>query len=118
MLPFVVIIILRDLFVTFLRFYSKNKNIEFKTSFLAKTKTAVQMVFAFFLMFFIFITYIVKNSLKIDSFSYKDIWLIFLPDYGNFIVNIPFFLMGMVSIFTFWTGIDYLIQYLKWGKRS
>ncbi|MEJ5284350.1 MAG: CDP-diacylglycerol--glycerol-3-phosphate 3-phosphatidyltransferase [Brevinematales bacterium] len=118
MLPFVVIIILRDLFVTFLRFHSKNKNIEFKTSFLAKTKTAVQMVFAFFLMFFILITYIVKSSLKIDSLSYKDIWFTFLSDYGNFIVNIPFVLMGMVSIFTLWTGIDYLIQYLKWGKKS
>lgn len=118
MFPFVVIIILRDLFVTFLRFYSKNKNIEFKTSVLAKTKTAVQMVFAFFLMFFILISYIVKISLKIDSSSYKDIWFTFLSDYGNFIVNIPFILMGMVSIFTLWTGIDYLIQYLKRGKKS
>lgn len=118
MLPFVVIIILRDLFVTFLRFHSRNKNIEFKTSFLAKTKTAVQMVFAFFLMFFILITYIIRSFLKISSFSYNEIWCYFSPEYGNFIIYIPFALMGMVSIFTLWTGIDYLIQYLKWGKRN
>ncbi|MCX7820876.1 MAG: CDP-diacylglycerol--glycerol-3-phosphate 3-phosphatidyltransferase [Brevinematales bacterium] len=118
MLPFVLIIILRDLFVTFLRFYSKNKNVEFKTSFLAKTKTAVQMIFAFVLMFFILITHIIKLIFKIDTFNYQTIWHAFLPRAGEAIVNIPFILMIFVSIFTLWTGIDYLLQYLKLRRKT
>ncbi len=115
---FVLLIILRDIFVTFLRYYSKKRNVKFKTSFLAKTKTVIQMVVAFILMFFLLISYFIKSYFRMAENSITLIWKKLFPQIADFILFIPFILMLFVSLFTVFTGLDYLFQYLKARRKN
>ncbi|MGC8771800.1 MAG: CDP-diacylglycerol--glycerol-3-phosphate 3-phosphatidyltransferase [Brevinematia bacterium] len=115
---FVIIIILRDVFVTFLRYYSRKKGVKFKTSFIAKTKTAVQMVFAFILMFFLLISYVIKSFFRMNETSISLIWKNSFPQFAEIILALPYFLMLLVCIFTVFTGLDYLLQYFKLRRNS
>ncbi len=115
---FILLIIIRDIFVTFLRYHSKKQNIKFKTSFLAKTKTAVQMIIAFVLMFFLLVTYFIKSYYKVEESSINLIWNSKFPEIANIVLFFPFLLIISVSIFTVFTGLDYFLQYLKERRKS
>lgn len=100
-------VFLRDIFVHFLRRRTRFLGLYFKTSDLAKAKTAVQMIFIGFVL-----AVPVILSLQIPGSVYD-----FFADYmsGNGIVITMFVIM----LFTVYTGIDYYIKYRRFlnGKQ-
>ena len=99
-MPFwmVVIIVVRDLIITFLRSYHEIKGITMKTSFIAKTKTFIQMTYIFSIVLLIGIhTYSenieLKNSIHDFLFS-----------------NLNFILMLIVTLLTLITGVTYFFE--------
>ena len=85
-----IIILLRDVGVTLLRSIALSKNLPFATSQAAKFKTAFQLI-SLHVLFLIFSYKTVPTSLETISS---------LLVYG-------------VAIFTIWTGVSYLIPYLR-----
>ena len=99
-----IIIALRDIFVTLIRSYDEYKGVTLKTSFIAKSKTFIQMSYLFFILFLlIFITYDIDPNLResIKSFIFES--------------EFNYYLLLLVTLLTLYTGIDYLIraQYIK-----
>lgn len=99
-----IIIALRDIIVTLIRSYDEYKGITLKTSFIAKTKTFVQMSYIFLILFLlIFMTTDINGKLKEDIrfFIYES--------------NSNYYLMLLVTLLTLYTGLDYIIraQYIK-----
>jgi CDP-diacylglycerol---glycerol-3-phosphate 3-phosphatidyltransferase len=93
-----IIIIARDIFVTLVRSYDEYRGLTMKTSFIAKTKTFLQMSYIFILLFlFLIMTLNVDESTKssINGFIYSD---------ANY------YLLLLITLLTFYTGIDYLIR--------
>lgn len=103
LLPLWVIIpvFLRDIFVNYLRKRSKVLEITFKTSNLAKAKTAIQMIFIGFIL-----AIPVVMSWPIPEGFYN-----FLADLvsGNTILII----MCVVMAFTVYTGVDYYMKFRR-----
>lgn len=99
----VLVILLRDLFITFLRIVMSACGYYLKTSFFAKIKTAFQ----FFAIYLIFILIILDFLVNISDFKVKSF----------FAINILMYLVVMVTILS---GIDYLIKnrffILEWIK--
>lgn len=91
----------RDIFVNYLRNLSKAHEITFKTSYIAKAKTAVQMTFIG----------AVLAIPAIMDLSIPEKFYNFLAD----IVSGPTLLIIMILImlFTVYTGVDYYIKYRK-----
>lgn len=94
----VIIIVSRDLIITMLRSYHEIKGFTMKTSFIAKTKTFIQMSFIFLIVLLIGIqTYseseVVKNSINDFLFS-----------------GINFSIMLIVTALTLITGITYFFE--------
>ena len=115
MIPFwmIIPIIGRDIAVTYLRSYSKKKHIEFKTSFIAKAKTTVQMISALFILGHMFIPTFFRFVNKLpESLSYIEIWQTITPNY-SIIIYIPLLLTILTMVFTIYTGIDYYLIYKK-----
>jgi CDP-diacylglycerol--glycerol-3-phosphate 3-phosphatidyltransferase len=98
-------VFLRDIYVNFLRRRSKLLNIKFKTSNVAKAKTAVQMIFIGFIL-----AIPVIMDMNISKGFYD-----FLANLvsGNAILII----MILVMAFTVYTGVDYYIKFKKELKR-
>ena len=99
-----IIIALRDIFVTLIRSYDEYKGVTLRTSFIAKSKTFIQMSYLFFILFLlIFITYDIDPNLResIKSFIFES--------------EFNYYLLLLVTLLTLYTGIDYLIraQYIK-----
>jgi len=92
----VCLIILRDIFATYLRVYSDKRQIEFKTSYMAKFKTFVQM---FFISFILWIIFIENMELSPD-----------VTQMCRFIVYSSYIRYTIIAItgLTIWTLIDYL----------
>lgn len=105
------LIIFRDIMVTKMRKYALKNNLKFKTSFLAKCKTAIQMIIGSFILLFLLITAILNTQLPIPYPIYFDYWQ------GNSYSIIPSILVQLVSVFTFITGIDYTVILLKEIKK-
>ncbi len=118
-IPFWLIMFLyiRDFYVTFLRSLSKRKKIIFKTSFIAKAKTMVQMIVAAVIMAYLFLTLIIKTMLKINYQDYLEIWKAAAPGYYHYIVYIPFILTFLTVIFTIYTAFDYYLSYKRIIKK-
>lgn len=94
----VVIIVVRDITITFMRSYHEIKGITMKTSFIAKTKTFIQMTYIFSIVLLIGIyTYSENIELKnsIQNFLFSDL---------NYI------LMLIVTLLTIITGITYFFE--------
>ncbi|HQY20768.1 MAG TPA: CDP-diacylglycerol--glycerol-3-phosphate 3-phosphatidyltransferase [Ignavibacteria bacterium] len=94
----VLITVVRDLIITILRSYHEIKGITMKTSFIAKTKTFIQMTYIFSIVLLIGIqTYSenieVKNSINDFLFS-----------------NVNYLLMLLVTLLTLITGITYFFE--------
>jgi CDP-diacylglycerol--glycerol-3-phosphate 3-phosphatidyltransferase len=93
----VLLVILRDLIVTLLRVLADNKGISFKTTYYAKWKTLLQMVFLYYLL----VGYVLQNT------PY------FVNNYNEYIVimmneNLIFIVMLIITLITVHSGISYL----------
>lgn len=95
----------RDIFVNQLRKRSKEYEIKFKTSNIAKAKTAIQMLFIGFVL----------AIPVLMSWSIPETLFEFLADIisGNTIVII----MCVIMLFTVYTGMDYWVKYKKAMKE-
>ena len=90
----VVVILSRDFFITFLRIVMKKNGQSLKTSRIAKSKTAVQLILIIFILIFLAL-----EKMETSMFSL----------FGNIILeyNIVYSATFIVSIFTFYTGFRY-----------
>ena len=95
----VIIVVFRDVFVTGLRLFAEWKKKSFTTSYLAKIKTVVQMVFIFYLL--------IVFTLQENEFLYSQIAEVF-----GILTNITaiYFAMLAITVFTFTTGVIYIFQ--------
>jgi len=93
----VLIIVIRDLVVTLLRVYGQYKKRTFSTSFLAKLKTSLQMIFLYYLL--VVYVGIEKELFKFIDRSWSDILL--NKDFINYS-------MILITLITVYTGIEYL----------
>jgi CDP-diacylglycerol--glycerol-3-phosphate 3-phosphatidyltransferase len=95
----VIIIINRDLLITLLRGYADYKKISFSTSYLAKWKTFIQMIFLYYLL----IVYVLRtfDSIYISNEGLLDSLL-----YSGIITYIMLF----ITLFTVYTGISYIME--------
>ena len=90
----VVVILSRDFFITFLRIVMKKNGQSLKTSRIAKSKTAVQLILIIFILIFL--------SLEKMEASMFSLFSNIILEY-NIVYNATF----IVSIFTFYTGFRY-----------
>ena len=90
----VVVILSRDFFITLLRIVMKKNGQSLKTSRIAKSKTAVQLILIIFILIFLAL-----EKMEASMFSL----------FGNIILeyNIVYNATFIVSIFTFYTGFRY-----------
>ena len=90
----VVVILSRDFFITCLRIVMKKNGQSLKTSRIAKSKTAVQLILIIFILIFLAL-----EKMEASMFSL----------FGNIILeyNIVYKATFIVSIFTFYTGFRY-----------
>ena len=95
----VIIIVVRDFLVTFLRLYAIHKQKPVVTRYLAKVKTTVQIVASFV----VFVFLLLDNFLIIRDID---------PTITDFLRNIYFIdiLMFIVTFLTAYTGIQYFIE--------
>lgn len=95
----VVLIIFRDLVVTLLRIYAESRGYNFITSYYAKWKTVLQMIFLYYLL----LLYVGKNSLNIFTGNERLF---------NYLLNeqLIYFTMLLITIITVHSGITYLIK--------
>lgn len=95
----VLIIVVRDLVITLLRVYGQYKKRIFATSYLAKVKTAVQMIFLYYILFVY--AGIEKGLLP---FIPKDLNIYFLNK------NLIYYSMLFITVITVYTGLEYFYQ--------
>lgn len=94
-----VIIVIRDIFVTIVRSYDEYRGLIMKTSYIAKTKTFIQMTYLFLILsLLILVTYPIgdANITAINDFIFKS--------------EINYYLLLLVTGLTLYTGIDYLLK--------
>jgi CDP-diacylglycerol--glycerol-3-phosphate 3-phosphatidyltransferase len=108
----IVFIFLRDFAVTYLRSYSKKNNIQFKTSFIAKAKTTVQMIAAFLIMLYLLAGEALRESLNLPHSTYTEVWNTVINSDG-LISYMPLLLTILTVLFTIYTGLDYYLTYNK-----
>jgi CDP-diacylglycerol--glycerol-3-phosphate 3-phosphatidyltransferase len=95
----VLIIIIRDVVVTSLRSYEEFKGRTLVTSYIAKIKTFIQMVYVYFIIFLLFVkTFDISPEVRIsiDNFIY------------NSIVNL--IIIWIITLITIFTGISYFYE--------
>lgn len=110
---FLGVIVFRDVLVTFLRSYSKIKGWAFKTSFIAKVKTAVQMIFAFFIMCY----YLIVEWIKTYFASSRGM-LEFIRKGEGGVVILPTILIIICALFTVYSGVDYILEIFRRSSKS
>lgn len=94
----IIVIIIRDIVITLLRSFNEAKGITIKTSFIAKTKTFIQMTY----IFLILLLYI-SRFFNI-SFNLKDPIASFLNS------DLNYWLMLLVTLITFYSGVSYFFE--------
>ncbi len=94
----VLLIIFRDLSVTLLRVYADSRGYSFRTTYYAKWKTMLQMIFLYYLL----ILYVAKNTPEIFNLYNGIIELLLNKD-------IVYFFMLVITIITVHSGISYLL---------
>ncbi len=98
----VLIIVIRDFLITFLRFYADIKNMSITTIRSAKWKTFFQMAFIYYLL----CVYVIKTVDWIYEGNEKIFTSLTNPDY-------IYYSMLFITLFTLWTGIEYLVKNIK-----
>lgn len=94
----VIIIFIRDFMTTYLRVVADKQNNPVKTSYSAKIKTFIQMLIITIVLYLIFmksLNYPYIDSINIDELLYS---------------NYFHFVFILLSIFTVWTLIEYIMQ--------
>ncbi|AFH49037.1 CDP-diacylglycerol-glycerol-3-phosphate 3-phosphatidyltransferase [Ignavibacterium album JCM 16511] len=94
----VLLIIFRDFSVTLLRVYADSRGYSFRTTYYAKWKTMLQMIFLYYLL----ILYVAKNTIEIYNQYQSVIDLLLNKD-------IVYFVMLIITIITVHSGITYLL---------
>ncbi|MFN3694624.1 MAG: CDP-diacylglycerol--glycerol-3-phosphate 3-phosphatidyltransferase [Ignavibacterium sp.] len=94
----VILIIFRDLSVTLLRVYADSRGYTFRTTYYAKWKTMLQMIFLYYLL----ILYVAKNSIDIYN-HYQSVIDILLNK------DLIYFVMLVITVITVHSGITYLL---------
>lgn len=95
----VLLIVFRDFFITLLRAYADNKNYNFVTSYYAKWKTMLQMIFLYYLLIlYVFI------SVPIVSSGREQLFSILLDE--QFI----YFTMLIITSVTVHSGVTYIYK--------
>ena len=95
----IVIILTRDFIITGLRAYADYKNLPFPTSYYAKWKTFIQMLFLYYLL----IVYLGMNSIQIYK-GYENIFAILMN------VDFIYYSMLLITLITLHSGITYFIK--------
>ncbi len=95
----VLLIIFRDLFVTLLRIYAENRGYNFVTSYYAKWKTVLQMVFLYYLL----LLYGGLNTFEIYSGNES-----LFGQLAN--KNLIYVIMLVITIITVHSGATYLLK--------
>ncbi len=98
----VMVILFRDFVITALRAYADYRDFTIPTSYYAKWKTFIQMVFLYYLL----ILYVVKNTPSIYTGNEK-IFDALLDE------NLIFFSMLAITLITFHSGITYIYKNRK-----
>ncbi|MBI1932879.1 MAG: CDP-diacylglycerol--glycerol-3-phosphate 3-phosphatidyltransferase [Ignavibacteriales bacterium] len=95
----VLVVVIRDLFVTSLRLFAEWKKKTFTTNNLAKIKTFIQMIFIFYLL----IVFTLKENyyLKVN-----------FPQIIEYLTNptLIYYVMLSITVYTFLTGVIYIYQ--------
>ena len=95
----VLVVVIRDLFVTSLRLFAEWKKKTFTTNNLAKIKTFIQMIFIFYLL----IVFTLKENyyLKVN-----------FPQIIEYFTNptLIYYVMLSITVYTFLTGVIYIYQ--------
>ena len=102
-IPFwmVVIIILRDILTTVMRIFAVSGGIHIKTSWPAKTKTFLQMLFIAYIVFLLFLRSIaseIYNQQLLNKLIFSDL---------------SYFIMLMLTVLTVWTALEYIYHNRK-----
>jgi CDP-diacylglycerol--glycerol-3-phosphate 3-phosphatidyltransferase len=95
----VILIIIRDLLITGLRSYAEYRKVSFTTSYTAKWKTFLQMLFLYYLL----LIYTARTIMPIYNGNEKLFSIFFDP-------KIIFWSMLFITLFTVYTGITYIIS--------
>ncbi len=98
----VIIIVGRDVIITLLRVFADMKNYAFTTSYYAKWKTMLQMIFLYYLL----ILYVAQFTPEIISFR-GDLFALLLNKELIFIIAL------LITIITFHSGILYITRNWK-----
>ena len=92
------VIIIRDLFTTCMRIYGDYNKMHMKTSFMAKSKTAIQMIFVLIIN-----TLLLLKTTGLYGVSISKI-------NGILYSRITYYSLLFLTIFTFWTLLEYFFQ--------
>jgi CDP-diacylglycerol--glycerol-3-phosphate 3-phosphatidyltransferase len=95
----VILVVFRDLIVTGLRLFAEWKKKSFTTSYLAKIKTVVQMIFIFYLL--------IIFTLQQNEFLYSNFSEMFIVLTNSTAI---YYSMLAITVFTFSTGVIYIYQ--------
>ncbi len=95
----VLIIVIRDILITLLRIFADHKKISFATSRSAQVKTFLQMFFLYYLL----VIYTLNTFENLHTRYYNIYELLF----GK---NLIYYSMLFITLFTFITGITYLVN--------
>jgi len=102
----VIIIVERDVLITLLRVFADMKNYIFITSYYAKWKTLLQMVFLYYLLIF----FVAQSSPEINA-TYKNLISILLND------QLIFIIAALITAITFHSGVHYIYRNWKIIKK-
>lgn len=94
----VILIVIRDIVITLLRSIQEAKGKTLRTSFIAKTKTFIQMTYIFLIVILVcLLSFEIPENIKnqISEFLYSDL---------------NFYLMLFVTLITIYTGISYFFE--------
>lgn len=95
----VLLIVTRDIIVTFLRRYAEGRGYIFVTSYYAKWKTLLQMIFLYYLL----LLHVGKNTVEIYSGN-ENLFSLLLNE------NLIYFVMLLITLITVHSGITYLMK--------
>jgi len=106
----IVLMALRDIWITWLRSVCIRKNIKFTTSLLAKAKTIVQMVGAALLLILMLLYRVYAHSVNLAASDYLTIAQAMFGGAGEWLIYFPLILTSAIVLFTLYTGLDYYIR--------
>lgn len=114
-IPFwlVLLILLRDIWITWLRSVCIKKGIKFTTSLIAKAKTLVQMIGAALILMAMLFFRAGAHSVNITALEYQTIVIDLLGEGMVWLIYFPVVLTTLIVLFTLYTGLDYYIQIRK-----